>query len=772
MPGLITLTLCAALVLVCTGRVCAQPAGREYAIPLRVTSNLPCPNVPMDPVVDFAAAITEAGIDGVLDPNSIAVIDARTGEAIPHALTEDFAYGDTGRVEWVIGDASHRDYEIRFRTAATRPPLQPAEYTPMIGTGDLLRYNAGVPRPISLCTLSGLADLTGDGNPDLVGCWNYAYRPGWPWSGIVCYPRVGDGEQFEFGDLFRLRYVEPGAPETFMHPHQTYMSAEVADLNGDGLPDLIYCPAGDEHVYVYLHTGRRDAGGMPVFEQAAAPKRHTSAWEPCRAVDVDGDGAIDLVIGKQYLRNTNPNGWPMELADPVQLPVGEDVCFLDIDGDGRLDAVSLADGPEPEPRAKYVVWQPNLGGTSPRFGEPVPLPDIDAYWCSRLAAVNEGPHRGILVQHDVYQRVSFYEQTLADTQQPRFRHFGEARSLSAVMSLSDQAWPCACDFDGDGDWDLVVGGGYGWPRVVINKGATDHAAFAEARQIQADGEPIRLLRDDILGGKHWHNMGYPYPAFVDWDGDGLPDLVFANETNRIYWYRNIGTREQPAFGSRQQIICDGYEESQEKLRRSAELAADRDLPQHPYPYEEDQPFYWRTGPGFGDLNGDGLMDMITHDGHTRKLTLFVQYRDGEGALRLRKERPLTLVDGRLIDDSVVERASHWTESFRCVDWDGDGLLDVIYSCSGTEPEKGSIYLLRNCGTPTEPVFEPPVTLCCFGEPIKVTTHGPHPAVADIDGDGRPDILACVEWSVYPFYCHAAIQMPRRPEYELGPVKTL
>ena len=282
------------------------------------------------------------------------------------------------------------------------------------------------------------------------------------------------------------------------------------------------------------------------------------------------------------------------------------------------------------------------------------------------------------------------------------------------------------------------------------------------------GKWFQIGPDDMAKAEAWFDQPSHPQRTIRCGADSRVELTRA-DGERV---GTIGTREQPAFGPRQQIVCDGYEDSPEKLRRSAELAADRGLPQHPYPYEEDQPFYWRTGPGFGDLNGDGLMDMITHDGHTRKLTLFVQYRDEHGALRLRKERPLNLTDGRLIDDSIVERASHWTESFRCVDWDGDGLLDIIYSCSGTEPEKGSIYLLRNCGTLTEPVFEPPVTLCCFGEPIKITAHGPHPAVADIDGDGRPDILACVEWSVYPFYSHAAMEMPRRPEYQLGPVRAL
>jgi hypothetical protein len=422
-----------------------------------------------------------------------------------------------------------------------------------------------------------------------------------------------------------------------------------------------------------------------------------------------------------------------------------------------------------------VAWQKGDKGVSPyrdppQFGEPQLLEDIDCGWCCSLAAVNEGPRRGLLVLHDVWQRISFFEQVESEGDRPRFRRLGDALSESAVMSLSDQAWPCVCDWDGDGDWDLLVGGGYGWPRIVINEGSNERPAFAEPQLILSEGQPIRLLRDEILGGHHWHNMGYPYPAYVDWDGDGLPDLILPNETNRIFWYKNVGTRQEPKFGERQQILCDGFPDSPEKRAESARLAADENTPNSPYPYEEGQPFFWRTGAGFADLNGDGLMDLITHDGATRKLTLFVQYRDENGELRLRKDRPLRLADGRLIDDAIVGRSAHWTESFRCVDWDGDGLVDIIYSCAGTVGGQGSIYLLRNCGTPTDPAFEPPVTLCCFGTPINITAHGPHPAVADLDGDGKPDILACVEWSVYAFYSRAAVEMKQRPTFEIGPVE--
>ena len=763
------------LVAVCVGLALAEttPAeGNELCLRMTVTSPLPFPNVPMDPVIDFNAAIRESGLSGVLDPNSIRVIDAKTGDMVSCAVTEDLAYGDKGRIEWVIRDPEHTTYEIRFRVVEERPPLAPAKYTPLIGVGDLLRFNAGEPRPIVLPYLSRLVDLTGDGKPDLVGCWNYAYRPGWPWDGIMCYPRVGDPERFEFGDRVRVRYVEAPDSRDFKHFSTIYMTADFGDFNKDGLVDVVYSPNGGDKIHLYLNSGKRDGGGMPIFVAAGDVPRHTDAWGPCRAVDLNNDGAMDFVIGSMYLRNTNPDGWPISIAEGAKLNLSEDAsqtgylahCFLDVDGDGRLDAVSLEPSPSGGVHDYRVCWRKNLDGDPPQFGPPERVEGVDAVRPGYLAAVTDGPRSGVLVLHDSSQSLSFYEQVNGT---PSFRYVARAVSDSAVMSLSDQAWPYVCDWNADGDWDLLVGGGYGWPRIVINNGTGARPAFAEPRPILSNGQPIRVLRDEIFGTKYWHNMGYPLPACVDWDGDGLPDLMLPNETNRIYWYRNIGTQRQPAFGERRQLIVDGYTESPEALARSAKRIEEQNTP---YPLEEEQPFFWRTGAAFADWNGDGLMDLITHDGATRKATLFTQYRDASGSLRLRKDHPLKLADGRLIDDTIVERSAHWTESFRAADWDGDGLIDLIYSCAGTEPAKGSIYLLRNCGDKTTPIFESPVTLCCFAVPIKVTAHGPHPAVADIDGDNKPDLLTCVEWSVYPFYSHAAVMMKERPAYEIKLVR--
>jgi hypothetical protein len=264
-------------------------------------------------------------------------------------------------------------------------------------------------------------------------------------------------------------------------------------------------------------------------------------------------------------------------------------------------------------------------------------------------------------------------------------------------------------------------------------------------------------------------MGYSYPDFVDWDGDGLPDLMLPNETNRIYWYRNIGSKKEPRFGRRDQILCDGFPDSTEMRARSQHRANDPKSNNGVYPLEADRPFFWRTGAAVADFNGDDLMDLITLDGFKRQATLFCQYRDADNQLRLRRDRTLELADGRPMDDRMVQRGSHWTESLRAVDWDGDGLQDLVYAVAGSHHgtlDGGSIYLLRNVGTNTDPLFAGPETMRCFGEPIRITNHGPHPWPGDFDGDGKPDLVACVEWSVYPYYSHAALMMKERPRYTL------
>jgi hypothetical protein len=92
--------ICVAMMLLVLPEALAAESIR-CRIRVKVTSPLTFRNTPLDPTIDFAAAIREAGAAGVLDPNSIQVVSVSDARPVVHARTEDFAHGEKGRIEWV-----------------------------------------------------------------------------------------------------------------------------------------------------------------------------------------------------------------------------------------------------------------------------------------------------------------------------------------------------------------------------------------------------------------------------------------------------------------------------------------------------------------------------------------------------------------------------------------------------------------------------------------------------------------------------------------------
>src|SRR5262249_2004008 len=119
-----------------------------------------------------------------------------------------------------------------------------------------------------------------------------------------------------------------GLPATFV-AQQTYptglapFAVAVADLNGDGKPDVIVADASDNDVTVYVNTTPPGSGtptfSTQTFDTGAVPLAVV-------AVDIDRDGKLDLVVADQsdnavsILLNTTPAG-STAVSFEAELPV-------------------------------------------------------------------------------------------------------------------------------------------------------------------------------------------------------------------------------------------------------------------------------------------------------------------------------------------------------------------------------------------------------------------------------------------------------------------
>lgn len=119
---------------------------------------------------------------------------------------------------------------------------------------------------------------------------------------------------------------------------------------------------------------------------------------------------------------------------------------------------------------------------------------------------------------------------------------------------------------------------------------------------------------------------------------------------------------------------------------------------------------------YGDIDGDGKVDMIINNFSANTLEIY-RNTGTVGSPSFSLALTLTLATNSPGKASVS-------------DIDGDGLLDLVVACAAGA---GNIYIYRNTSTPGSISFASAVTVPYF-------TNANMSVVADMDGDGLPDIL--------------------------------
>ncbi len=483
-----------------------------------------------------------------------------------------------------------------------------------------------------------------------------------------------------------------------------------------------------------------------------------------QVVDIDGDGDLDLFVQERsnavmFFENVNDTFvWRTDRY--LDLPVGEWYRFVDLDGDSLPDLLSES------PTSYIRAWR-NVGTRKdPRFeiavdslrnsdGAPIPADrqnilnavDID---CNGRLDLFLGRVSGSV---DRFEAVPGTERNGV----PRFvlhtERFEDIEILGPVPggvpglergSMRHGANTLAFgDIDGDGDVDLFWGD-YFEAGVLLIENRSDGCTMPNMR-----GAPVQFPR-----GTPVLTSGYNAPTFGDVTGNGLPDLLlgviggsysprttavdnlllitqrtrgeFALTTRRLIRTIDVGSEAMP-------VLADLDGDGDLDLLVGNKIAPDTDTTGTITWFENvgsvTAPSYVERGllpvrgefhyaPAVADLDGDGLKDLVL--GTWRDV---VQWWRNTGT---RNNPSYTLANSALI---TLTRGSNTAPTF--ADLDGDGDQDMMVG-----EASGQLNFYRNVGTRLVPRFE--LVSDVFQE-IDVGRRSV-PVFADLDGDGRTDLL--------------------------------
>lgn len=521
------------------------------------------------PVESYQLSLADVNGDGKLDLVALATTIGGNGQGIVVVFLGN-------------GDGT-------FQAPITTP-------NPVVGNGSGLTQFAN--------TFS-VADVDGDGKPDLVFATSGAAAQ----CNIYWMPGNGDGTF--------------GAPRLILKANVSVYSIAIADLNGDGNPDIVFSDASG--LKVALGTGGGSFQAPLVYSASVTSGDSTVVVE-----DVDGDGHPDIVtnggVAISIFFGDGKGNFPRR-ADYL-CPTSGGIVLADINGDGRIDILTGVTG---NPLI-FTGYNPDGADMSVLFGR-----EGGVFWGASLSwGTNENEY-----------------------------------GTNGVVSA---------DFNSDGLPDFATIGlasldryGNAVSELRILDGLAN-GYFTQVAQYPLDGFPVALVTSDF-------------------NGDGKPDLAFAvslppPQQNTVHIFTNNG---------------QGTFEELSPITLAAGLSV--------------------AALATGDFNRDGKQDLAVltttqNGGSTDEVLVFLG--NGDGSFRAGALYPV----GVGASDVAIG------------DFRGDGRIDLATANSGTGGgNNGSISVLLGNGdgtflaASTTPLSEPN-----GNSPVGI-------AAADLRGDGKDDLVA-------------------------------
>jgi hypothetical protein len=574
-----------------------------------------------------------------------------------------------------------------------------------------------------------VTDLDGDGKPDIVtsggtvlfneggGAFSAPVSaapsptlPTWTLNGVAVGDLNGDGKPdlaFEDADSVATFVVLNTGSRTFAAPVAVPSGGAtidilpaaiaVADLNGDGKPDLAL--SDGVNVNVFLNLGGATFGAPFNIQMGAA------GWEGQTTffaiADVNGDGKPDVVTQIQVFFNGGGGSFP----SPVQFrPVGGVpplVAVADMNGDGKPDLITTTGVILNEGNEVFGAPLPYDGTT--------PFPAVADMNGDGIPDLVTGALDGIEIQLGK-----------GDGSVPGQDVYVDGKS--SIDNNAGQESLRVADMNGDGRPDVVFMNSYpavtstGTLSVLLGQAGGGLGAPIGAVAAQATLGPVTDLDGDGLpdvvtyqgwgtgvsvmvslgtgGGALSPGVAYPVPGPVsdvkvaDLNGDGVPDLI---------------------------VALSPYPSMTQSLSVSVLLGegAGAFAPAVTYPvWTGTQPVYSGVSPlstlVVADLNGDGKLDVAVDNSPASTVAVLL----GTGS-------------GQLAAPAAYD-VGESPDALFTADLNGDGAPDLIAMGVGI-----TVLLDQGDGT-----FGAGIPLA----PGLVPYPGAPPQIQDLDGDGRPDLV--------------------------------